>query len=163
MATISFVIPPAWCIYILLYTSHCFILVPTCLNILGSVKGEGTNLIWHFKPVCIFLFQQTRCRLGEDRKKMLITLVGGWINFRFLLPWRCLQRFCCSFSLLFFLTRLPCNQQRDARLLFSLSIHSSIIFLTLCDSLIQVLQFNSSFPFWSVVGYLPILAIPASC
>ena len=99
---------------------------------------------------------------GRIEKKLLITLVGGWINFQFLLPWRCLQRFCYSFSLLFFLTRLPCNQQRDARLLFSLSIHYSIIFLTFCDSLIQVLQFNSSFPFclwWDIYLFLPFLQV----
>jgi len=67
------------------------------------------------------------------------------------------------FFLSFFLTWLPCNQQGDARLLSSLSIHSSIIFLTFCDSLIQVLQFNSSFPFclrWDIYLFLPEKRVP---
>ena len=163
MATISFVIPPAWCIYIFLYTSHCFILVPTCLNILGSVEGEGTNQIWHFKPMSAsFCSNKPDVGWGRIEKKCWSPWsVDGSISNSFFLGDAC-SGFVVLFPCFFF-TRLPCNQQRDARLLFSLSIHSSIIFLTLCDSF--WFKFFSSillFLFglrWDIYLFLPFLQV----
>jgi len=52
---------------------------------------------------------------GRIEKKMLITLVGGWINFQFLLPWQCFRGSVVLFSFFFsYLVTLQSARRRQA-------------------------------------------------